>query len=305
MLQVAEAYLQLLRAEQESAIAGEIYDKSRRLAEITAAYAQTGQGLDADHDRAQTELALRGNDLQRASEQVQVASARLAQLIGADPLQRLEPEEPGMVPLELVDEELPAQELVAIGLSHRPEVEESHALVCEAAARLRRECAAPLLPSVLLGVSYGAMGGGLGGQLGHVADRFDADAVAYWEVRNLGQGDAASRDEMRSRVRQARWQQVATLDQVAREVVETRAQVQSRRRQIELAQTAIRAAEDSYAKNVDRIQNAEGLPLEVLQSLQALAQARREYLRAACDYNLAQFGLHHALGWPADVAPAE
>jgi outer membrane protein TolC len=55
-------------------------------------------------------------------------------------------------------------------------------------------------------------------------------------------------------------------------------------------------ARSSYDKNLDRIQNAEGLPLEVLQSLQALAQAQREYLRVVTDYNLAQFSLQRALG---------
>jgi outer membrane protein TolC len=40
------------------------------------------------------------------------------------------------------------------------------------------------------------------------------------------------------------------------------------------------------------------LPIEVLQSLQALDQMRREYLRCVIDYNVAQFSLLRALGWP-------
>jgi outer membrane protein TolC len=141
------------------------------------------------------------------------------------------------------------------------------------------------------------MGGGLGGEITDFGDRFDADAVAWWEVRNLGLGERAIRDEANSRVSQARLRQVAVLDRVSREVVEAHVQAKSREKQIEVARDAVRTAEESYAKNLERIENAQGLPIEALQSIQALAQARREYLRAVTDYNLAQFSLHRALGW--------
>jgi outer membrane protein TolC len=149
---------------------------------------------------------------------------------------------------------------------------------------------------VLLGISQGGFGAGVGGDVENFADRFDADAVAWWELRNLGYGDAAARSEMRSRVQQARWREVSMLDQIAREVVESHAQVQSRQQQLQIAQEAVKLARSSYDKNLDRIQNAEGLPLEVLQSLQALAQAQREYLRVVTDHNNAQFGLQRATG---------
>jgi outer membrane protein TolC len=35
-----------------------------------------------------------------------------------------------------------------------------------------------------------------------------------------------------------------------------------------------------------------------------LDQAQREYLRSVTEYNVAQFRLHHALGWPSDAAVA-
>ena len=43
---------------------------------------------------------------------------------------------------------------------------------------------------------------------------------------------------------------------------------------------------------------AKGLPIEALQSVQALAQSRREYLRAVYDYDVAQFSLYRAIGAP-------
>jgi outer membrane protein TolC len=65
-----------------------------------------------------------------------------------------------------------------------------------------------------------------------------------------------------------------------------------------VAEQGIAAAQHSYERNLERIRNAQGLPIEVLQSIQALDAARREYLRAVVDYNTAQFRLHRALGWP-------
>ena len=88
------------------------------------------------------------------------------------------------------------------------------------------------------------------------------------------------------------------MDLVAREIVETYSQVQARKRQIASAQEGITAAQHSYERNLERIRNVQGLPIEVLQSIQALDAARREYLRAVVDYNTAQFRLHRALGWP-------
>ena len=90
-------------------------------------------------------------------------------------------------------------------------------------------------------------------------DRFDADAVAFWEVRNLGLGERAVRNEASSVARQAQYRQVALLDQVAREVAEAHAQVVQRKRRIDLAQDGITAAEKSLKLNLERIENAQGL----------------------------------------------
>ncbi len=298
LLQAAQAYLELLRTTQDLAIAREIRELAARLESVTESYSKTGQGLASDHDRAATELALRTNDVVRGEEAVQVASARLAQLLSLDPTLPLAPQEPAVVPLELMPPDDAIQGLVALGLGNRPEVRESDALVGEAVRRLQRERFAPLLPSVLLGVSYGGFGAGVGGDIERYSDRFDADAALWWEVRNLGLGERAAKDQMQAQIDQAQLRQVAILDQIAREVVEAHTQLTSRKRQIEVAESAVKVARSSYDRNLERIANAQGLPLEVLQSIQALGQAQREYLRVVTDYNLAQFSLQRALGWP-------
>jgi outer membrane protein TolC len=157
------------------------------------------------------------------------------------------------------------------------------------------------LPSVLLGTSYGAMSAGINTNMAPGAGRLDADAVAYWELRNLGLGDRAARDGAGSLVRQAQVRQLAVMDKISREVTEASAQSQARRRQIGIARDGVQAAVDSHQRNLDRIEAAKGLPIEALQSVQALANAQREYLRAIVDYDSAQFTLYRALGWPAKL----
>lgn len=303
LLATAVAYVRLLKAHQDLAIAEESVRQASELERVTQKFAAAGQGLTSDHDRARTELALRRNEFHRAEETVAVASAALSQQIRWEYALALQPEEDTLYPVSLTDPETPAQGLVSVGLSNRPEISESRHLICEAVERLNRERYAPLIPSVLLGMSYGGLSGGLGGDLKNSGDRLDADAAAFWEVRQLGIGEQAARREASAKIMQSRMKQLALMDLVAREIVEAHAQVRSRTRQIETAQDAVAAAQDSFRRNWDRIQNGQGLPIEVLQSIQALTASQREYARSIADYNTAQFTLHRALGWPLDTAP--
>jgi outer membrane protein TolC len=227
-----------------------------------------------------------------------VASARLAQLLRLDPLVVLDPADPAVVAIEVVCPEVPLKELIAQGLSQRPELGEYRLLVSEAVIRLRRERVGVLLPSIVMGASYGGMGAGIDQQLAPFHDSLDVDAIAYWEMRNFGFGEAAARRGAQSTVRASQFRQLAMMDQVAREVAEAFAQVQSRKNQMAIARFGIDAAMASHRQNLERIDEAKGLPIEVLQSIQSLAQARRECLRTVIDYNAAQFTLYRALGWP-------
>lgn len=300
LLDTALAYLELLRAYQEKAIARETLANAEHLANLTESFAAAGEGLQADADRAATELTIRQNAIEQAEEAIGVASARLAQQLSLDPTVTFFPTEATLIPMDLVTGEQSVQQLVTQGLQSRPELAENSALVQAAANELKRVRQAPVLPSVLLGMSYGGFGGGLGDTITNYRDRFDFEATAFWEVRNLGFGERAARNEAQSQQQQAQFRQVRLMDQIARDVVEAQRQVEARRRQIDTARQGIETARESHRRNLERIQDGQGLPIEVLQSLQALDTARREYLRAVNSYNEAQFRLQWAIGWPVE-----
>lgn len=300
LLAAAVAYVELLDAEQRLAVARETLENTEDLVRVTTAFADSGQGNQADADRAETELSLRRNEVARAQEASALASARLAEVLSLDAAVRLRPLEPTLVPVELVVAESDLRGLVAEGLGRRPELHEQSALVGEAIRRLQREKSAPLVPSLLLGASYSGFGGGPGGRIDNFQDRVDFDALVTWEIRNLGYGEKAARDGARARVRRSRAERIRAMDRVAREIAEARARVVARRSQVDIARSGVTTAEQSHKRNVERIRQGEGLPIEVLQSIQALDAARNDLVRSISEFNEAQFRLHHALGWPIE-----
>ncbi len=299
LLETAVSYVDLLEAIQVLEIADETTRRAAQLHELALSFAETGQGLRADADLPHAELAARKIEGSRAAENVRVASVRLARTLGQqDQSLVLVPQEPAIVPLELVPSEIVLATLIADGLSNRPELAENRYLVGEAVERLRRDRYAPLVPSVLLGLSYGGNGGSPSSDITDFDDRVDFDAAVFWELRNLGLGERYAQQTSQAQVNQVRSRQIQLMDRIASEVAEAHAQVESRRTQIDLAEEAVAAAEDSYRRNSERVADGLGLPLETLQSIQALDQAQRQYARTIADFDRAQFRLLHALGWP-------
>ncbi|MCA8989094.1 MAG: TolC family protein, partial [Planctomycetaceae bacterium] len=189
LLEVALAYLELLQSEQQLQILEETWQRTSELARLTRDFAATGQGLQADADRMQTELILLEDRIASTREAVGVASAKLAQALSLGADQPIVPLDPTVVPLALVSLQMDRGTLITTGLSNRPELMEAQALVAVACEEYRRQKYAPFVPSVLLGYSTGGFGGGPGNTLNNVNGRNDFDALLTWEVRNLGFGE--------------------------------------------------------------------------------------------------------------------
>ncbi|MEO2017038.1 MAG: TolC family protein [Fuerstiella sp.] len=294
---VALAYLKMLDAHQQLRILQEVKDRTAAVSKITDDFAGAGQGLQADADRMRTELRLIEGRIAAAHELVDVASAQLAHALSINPGQRIIPMDPTVVPIELVSTEMDEGSLITSGLSHRPELKELQALVAAACDRYRRQKYAPFVPSVLLGFSTGGFGGGVGSVINNVDNRYDFDAMVTWEIRNFGFGERSARRRSQALVQQAMFRKLSLIDDVAREIAEAYTQVTHRRQRMAITQSSIRSAQDSYDRNLSRIREGEGLPIEVLQSVKALEASRGAYLDSVIAFNEAQFQLQWALGW--------
>src|SRR5262249_55689494 len=144
--------------------------------------------------------------VQRAEEGVAVASARLARRLHLDTSVRLLPAAPPLEPITLVAPDVPLEELIQVALRRRPEMGARGAAVAEAQTRLRQERARPLLPTVSVGFSGAAFGGGsnlVPPLVANFGGRTDFDVFAFWSLQNLGLGNLATQKRRRAEVGQA------------------------------------------------------------------------------------------------------
>ena len=191
LLQVAEAYLDLQVATGRLAIAREAAANAEELSRITGSFARLGQGLEADHRRALTELRRRQKDIQLLSGQLLIASANLIRLLVLNPSTVVAPVEPAEAVIRLIPDDVPLDDLVIRGLRHRPELASAQELVEAAVIRLKQARLRPFTPSLAVTYSGGGFGGGANAFFGNFGPRGDAVASLFWELRGLGFTDCA------------------------------------------------------------------------------------------------------------------
>ena len=310
-LAVTRSYSELIRAEGRRAIAAQAREEAGEIARLTAIYARTGEGRQADADRAAAELAGREANLAEAEGDMLTSSAALAQVINVDPSIRLHPTDAWAVPQAIVPDPIPVAQLIAIALLQRPELAERRAVIREALLTLQGAKLLPFSPSVIIGFSAGGFGGGsnlVRPFFGGFGARSDFDAVFYWSLRNMGVGNLALINASKARLQASHYQELAVLNLVRAEVAESYALTHARFAQIGSNELAVRSALDALKRDLDRVEaravevGREVLPIELLNSFRLLAQSRAAYLNAIVDYNEAQFALYVALGQPpADV----
>jgi outer membrane protein TolC len=301
LLRVAVGYLELLRAEESRAIMVGIRNDAREVARLTANYAESGQGRKADADRAATELRQRETDVLEIESNMLTSAARLAQLLNLDPSVRLHSSDRLIVPQAIVPAELPLPELIATAMMQRPELGERRAAIRRALLELSSTKLLPFSPNVIVGFSAGTFGGGsnlVTPTFGSFDARSDFDAVAYWSLQNLGVGNRALINAASARYSISNLEFVAVLNRVRSEVASAYARTQARYAQIAITEKAVLSGQDGFREDLIRIRAGGGLPIEVLNSLRLLSQARMAYLTAIIDYNQAEFELYVALGQP-------
>lgn len=310
LLAAAEAYLELQQFAGRLAIAREAFANASRLSRLTESFARGGAGLEADHARSLAERDRRGKELEALVGPLEAASAELIRVLHLDPRILVAPVEPAESVLQLVRGDCSLDELITTGLRNRPELGEAQFLVRATLVRLKEAKLRPLIPSLAFRYSGGGFGGGINGFFGDFASRSDVDVNLFWELQHLGIADRAIAKQRAAENREAALRLLKVQDRVASEVVRAEKFRLSASRQIVEASRAVPEAVRSLSINFTSIQKGAGLPgatrpIEVLQPIQALAQARSDYLDAVLAYNRAQFRLYHAIGRAPSPAAAD
>jgi outer membrane protein TolC len=308
LLEVTRYYFELLGATARLAADQQSAKDAEKVMQITSRYAQTGEGRPADFHRSETQWRIRRGEVRRTEEDVAVAAARLSRRLHLDPAIRLKPATRILEIVALVDLNSDTEALLGVAINQRPEIRAATADLGAHRVRLKQSIARPFLPTVLLGFSGGAFGGGSNLNpplVGNFAGRTDFDVGAYWTLENLGLGNLLEQKRERAAVGEAVGRQSRTITMVRAQVAEALGEALANREQVEIARQGLATASDGFQRDLlgaleavpNRIGSA-ARPVEVVNSLNLLAEARRRLIRVIIDYNQAQFRLFVAMGSP-------
>ena len=270
----------------------------------------------AEANRARRALAVLDQEAASAREAWRVSSADLTQVLRLDPRAVIVPMEHDHLQVTLIDPARPLDDLIPIGLTNRPELANQQALVQAAIVRIRQEKLRPLLPSVLLYgfqtpqelVQFGVTAFGSGGKMNLWSYRNDWSPQILWQAEGMGFGNLARIKEQRGNQSRAIVELFKAQDSVAGDVTRAQAHLQSAVVRVGQAERALREAILTYDKNYEGLRQTHRVgkllvqayrPQEVVVALESLKLAYDAYYGTVADYNIAQFMLFHALGYPA------
>lgn len=296
MLDVAAAYYELVQATRGVEVAKISAENASTLAKQTSDFASSGQGLQADAERAEVESLIQQQKVELALERQQKASHALTRLLRLDIDIDLVPAESMIAPMPLADMEISLDEMVIQALAVRPEIEQRRAETAAEQAKLKQEKYGIFFPKLEVGYSYGNFGGGTGTGSDYDDGRSDLYGMLYWEFDSLGLRNRNKIKHHQAEMTKAKALQEQAVADIAAEVRIAHTEFKAASRQIELAKRAVDSARKSYELNSERIFENQGLPLEALQSIKALADAESLYLAIATKYNMAQLKLLSATG---------
>lgn len=311
VLQAIISYFDLLGAEGRYEAARQSEREAAEIVRITASYAKTGQGREGDANRARSEAYLMHVEVQRAEERIALASTRLAELLSLDPAVRLVTVGGPIAGIEIIDPEVDVQTLIRTAERRRPELAAGSANIQHNELRVRQEKTRPLFPMLLLGYSAGSYGGGgvlFPPALSNFRGRSDFDVLAVWSLSNMGVGNVATVSERRAVLNQAIADRTRARNGIRQEVLAAYGLVKGEQYQIQITQRQLADSEEGFREEFARLLGAEGLPIEVLNSVDQLGFSRQELIKSVIAYNQAQFRLFVATGMSpmrANLPPSE
>ncbi|QXD25303.1 TolC family protein [Opitutia bacterium ISCC 51] len=295
-LEVAGAYYELVQSQRQMAIAAEASDNASNLAKVTADFAEAGEGLQADAERAAVESLIQQNNLESARMRSTGASSRLVQLLRLNESVELAAVDSMIVPLNLFPMEPQLDSLINKALANRPELKRYEALVKAEQATLKQESWGLLIPK--LGATYSdtQYKGRISGTSSSYDDRDETSVALYWELENLGFTSWAKKESQQSRLREAQARELQAESDIIADVNLALAQYRAAGKQVEFLKQAVDRARKAFDLSTERIYENQGLPLEALQAMKALEQVESMYLIASAQRNLSQLYLLAATG---------
>jgi outer membrane protein TolC len=241
--------------------------------------------------------------LRQSREQAATAAARLGYLLGLDPCAVLEPVDPHLMVVDLVDANQPECQLVAQALANGPGIREMEGLLFVIHESIGQS-KSPLqwLPSFEMRMAEGGFGAGAGSTLDW-DNRWDLGLQMRWNLTDFAR-QHGTRASYQAQERQAVISYQDLRSKLTSGVREAQTLILSSRDQMCIAQEEIRAAQRFRELARERRERAITRSYqERVQSVLALARARTNYLNAVRAYDKAQLQLMLLLGPSATPCP--
>lgn len=292
-------YYDLVLAQVAVAAARQAVTESRELLRITRSRRRVGNALPGDELRTRADLAGREQDLLHAIGSFNKASVELAQTLDLDPTVTLAPSGSEVVQTTLVRAETTVDELLAIAVSRRDDLEAVRVLVAASSADTAATWWGALGPRLGASYRYGGISGhaddvgALGGNVSGSKEqrRLTAGAGFDFGLASFGLTAAASVAERQ-----------AALD-AAQKLASVRAQVVGADQDRKLLTELVSHAAEELAAAVEALRLAKAslqagtmTRFDVLCDESALARARLRHAETVVRFNQAQIDLLAALG---------
>ena len=256
LLEVTRYYLELLGALARLEADRRSVEEAAELVRITRGYQKTGEGRPADSHRAETEWRIRRGEVRRDEEAQAIAAARLCRRLHLDPSIRIHPTANVLEILALIDLNSDPESLIQTALRQRPEIKAAGADLAAHQVRLNQALARPFLPSMFLGFSGGAFGGGsnlVPVSMGNFGGRTDFDVGAFWTLEDLGLGNLVQQKRQRAEVGAATGRQARAISMVREQVASALGEARAQREQIEVAREGLATAMDGFRRDLERV----------------------------------------------------
>jgi outer membrane protein TolC len=303
LAEASTTYIDMLTARTQELIALAIQNELQGLLTRSEKLADSEPGARVVAGRVRTFVAGLKQSTVHAREEFARASAKLTYLLGLDPCATLVPVDRQLIPLELVEAQVPLCDLVAQVLANGPGMQESEQIIALAhQAIVKANGPGRYLPTVETFMTEGAFGTGPGDEMTW-DNRWDLGVVVGWNLTDLFKRSERQRI-LDAKAAQAHFANLDLRGKLTAGVQESRESIIFGGEQIDLGRAYIAEARRTNKLATERMMQMfaqPGVHDEVLLSLQALTVSQVNFLNAVRDYDKAQLRLLVLLGIPPSL----
>jgi len=292
LMNILTQYYQYLRDIAVIEVAEEALRQANIQLRLSESRYHAGFTTKLDVDQAQTLVAEKQGQLVQSQSQKVATEYGLAASINMPIDMRLEPEDPDLRPIQLIDEDKTIPELLQIALKNRSDlkaladsIEESKAAY--AATR------AQIMPTV----SFSTYQRSIGPQANQMMGAKDfQESISLDLMKNMGVSLWSQMQQTKSKIKEAELNRQKQLFNLQQTLAEAYLNCDLSRKQIDITRQKVQSSLEGFEVARRRRASGLGINLDVVQAQKDLSDARQEYYTAIMNFNKYELRLLYEIG---------